>query len=341
MYEKYTVEERCRKILEDNGGVIADKARTILLEDPALKSLQAPLEFLSKNWRDPLTPALMSLSCEAVGGRPERTYNAALAMSLMNLSVYLWDDIIDKASLKSFKPTLFGKFGEGTALIVGGLATAKAFSLLIQMEEDKAKLQTLTKMFWNLWTKVAQAETLDHKLRTQKKLTSQNKLWKITTEAADLETCLRIGATIGNGSEKEIIHLGRYGLYFGIILELRKDFQVSVNLTLELAEKIRTGALPYFLLLAREQSEKIQKKLDAMFSKNTFKQRDIKELVEAMLENKSLDIAVRTIKSFTKKGREELTGLKKNDATQALRLFIEEQPLMFVRSLPGFKASQS
>jgi hypothetical protein len=76
-------------------------------------------------------------------------------------------------------------------------------------------------------------------------------------------------------------------------------------------------------------------------SKNTFKQKDIKELVEAMLEKKSLDIAVRTIKSFTKKGREELTGLKKNDATQALRLFIEEQPIMFVRSLPGFKASQS
>jgi hypothetical protein len=43
MYEKYTVEERCHKILEDNGGVIADKARTILLEDPALKYLRPPL----------------------------------------------------------------------------------------------------------------------------------------------------------------------------------------------------------------------------------------------------------------------------------------------------------
>jgi geranylgeranyl diphosphate synthase type I len=130
MYEKYNIEERCRKILEDNGGVIADKARTILLEDPALKDLRPPLEFISKNWRDPLTPALMSLSCQAVGGRPDKTHDAALAMSLMNLSFYVWDDIIDNAPHKLLKPTLFGKFGEGPALIVGGLTAEKDFTIL-------------------------------------------------------------------------------------------------------------------------------------------------------------------------------------------------------------------
>ena len=70
------------------------------------------------------------------------------------------------------------------------------------------------------------------------------KFWKIKTEAEDLETCLKIGAIIGNGSESEINHLGKYGLYLGIILELCKDFRISVNLTAELAEKIRNGTLP-------------------------------------------------------------------------------------------------
>jgi len=337
MHEKYTVEERCLKILEDNGGVVADKSRTILLEDVALENLRAPLEFLSKNWRDPLTPALMSLSCEAVGGRPERTYEAALAMSLMNLSVYLWDDIIDKASIKLFKPTLFGKFGEGVALMVGGLATAKAFSILNQMEEGRTKLQTVTELFWELWTKVAQAETIDLKLRTQKNLTSRDKLQKIMTEAADVETCLKIGAIIGNGSDEEACHLGRYGRCVGIILELRKDFQVSVNLTLELSKKIRTGAVPYFVLWAREHSEKIYRKLDDATSENTFEQGYIKEIVDAMLEKKSLDTAVRIIKRFTKKGVEELIGLERNSATQTLQSFIEDQLILFIRSLSKFK----
>src|SRR3989337_2992326 len=110
MYEKNNIEESCRKILEDNGGVIADKARTILLEDPALKDLRTPLEFVSKNWRNPLPPALMSLSCEAVGGQPEETHQAALSMNLMSLSFYIWDDMLDKTQFKLFKPTLYGKF---------------------------------------------------------------------------------------------------------------------------------------------------------------------------------------------------------------------------------------
>ncbi len=334
MSEKYNIEERCRKILEDNGGAIADRARTILLEDPALKDLRAPLEFVSKNWRDPLTPALMRLSCEAVGGRSDETYEAALAMSLMNLSVYLWDDVIDKAPLKLFKPTLFGKFGEGTALIIGGLASAKAFSILNQMNVDKTKLQTVTEMFWNLWTQVARAETISLKFRSQKNLSLRDKLWKIKMEALDLETCLRIGAVIGDGVESEIRHLGRYGLFLGIILELRKDFHVSVNLTLELAEKIRGGALPYSLLWASERSEKIRRKLSNLSNKNTIKQAYIKEIVEDALETKMLDNTVKSIARFTKKAREELIELESNNTTQTLRLFVEAQPSLFVGSLP-------
>src|SRR3990170_7769601 len=167
MCAKYNLKEHCHRILEDNGRIVADRARTILLEDPALKDLRPPLEFISKNWRDPLTPSLMTLSCEAVGGRSDVTCEAALAMSLMNLSFYIWDDIIDKAPFKLFKPTLFGKFGEGTALVIGGLASAKAFSILNQMDVDKVKHQTVTELFWNLWTKVARAETVNLRLRSR------------------------------------------------------------------------------------------------------------------------------------------------------------------------------
>jgi len=341
MYEKYNIEERCRKILEDNGGVIADKARTILLEDPALKDLRPPLEFISKNWRDPLTPALMRLSCEAVGGRSDKTYEAALAMSLMNLSFYIWDDIIDKAPCKRFKPTLFGKFGEGTALIIGGLASAKAFLILNQMSLEKVKAQIISRLFWDLWAKMAQTEATTLALRSRRDFSSKKKFWKIKTEATDLETCLKIGAILGDGSENEVRHLGRYGLCLGIILELWKDFHVSVNLTLELVEKIRSGALPYSLLWARERSEKIQKKLHHIANNNTIEQSYIREIVEDILETKALDNTVKAIKRFAKKGRGGLTELKMNNAARTLQMFIEAQPRVFVDSLSVLQAFES
>jgi len=334
MFGKYNLKERCHRILEDNGGMVADRARTTLLEDAALKDLRPPLEFVSKNWRDPLTPSLIALSCEAVGGQSDVTYEAALAMSLMTLSFNIWDDIVDKTMSKAFKPTLLGKFGEGTALMIGGLASAKAFSILNQMEVDKIKRQTVTKLFWDFWTKIAKAETVNLRLRKQGIVSARKKLWVIKMQAANLETCLKIGAALGNGSEDEVKHLGNYGLYLGTILELWKDFHVSINWTLALTEKIRSGALPYSLLWARKRSEKIQKKLEDLANENTIEPSDIKEIVENTLETKALNNTMKIIKKFTKKAKEELLELRNiNNTTRTLEFFVEAQPQLFIESL--------
>jgi len=281
---------------------------------------------------------MISLSCAAVGGCPKNTHEAALAMSLMSLSLYIWDDMIDKARLKLFKPTLFGKFGEGTALIVGGLASAKAFSILNQMNIDKVKRCTVTKLLWDFLVKMAQAETASLRLRNQKVLSAKKKFWKIKTEATDLETCLRIGAVLGNGSDSEIQHLGKYGLYLGMILELRKDIHVSINMTAGLAERIRTGALPYSLLWARERSEKIRNKLGDLSNKNSIKQTHIKEIVEDALDTKMLDHILRITNRLAKKARDELANLESNHATRTLQLFIDAQPLLLIRRLHKLQA---
>ncbi len=342
MYTKSSLKERCQRILEENGGHIADQASRILLEDPKLKDLRSPLEFISKNWRDPLTPALMGLSCEAVGGRSEATHEAALAMSLMNLSFNVWDDIVDKARFKVFKPTLFGKFGEGTALMIGGVASAKAFSIFSQMDLNKTKRQTISKMFWNLWTKMASAEAINLRLRSQGKISSRKKLLVIKSEAAaDVGTCLRIGAVLGNGSEVEIRHLGSYGLYLGTILELWKGYLVSINLTLGLAEKIRNGTLPYPLLWAKERSEKIQKKLEDLTKMNIIKPSDIKEIVENTFETKVLNNTMKNVKKLANRAEKELYELKMNRATQTLKFFVNAQPDLLIESLSMFQAEHS
>ena len=331
-----SLETRCRKILEDNGGIIAEKARAIFLKDSALKDLIPPFEFISKNWRDPLTPAMMRLSCEAVGGKPEETYIPALAMSLINLSFRLWDDMIDKTSIRSFKPTFYGKFKEDTTLIIGGLVTAKAFSFLSQANIEYKKRQTIHKLIWNFLTKMARAETINLRLRNQENPSTKDKFWKIKTEAADLETCMKIGAILGEGSQNEICQLGKYGLNLGIIMELWKDFHVSLNLTLELAEKIRSKALPYTVLWAKEHSERLQEILASSITKEN-EQIYIKQIVAAIIKAKTLNNTFETIKKLTENGKQVFTKMKRNTTTQTLQLFIEAQPRLFIESLPKIK----
>lgn len=337
MYTESSLKERCQKILDENGGEVADRASRMLLEDPMLKGLRSPLEFISKNWRDPLTPSLMSLSCKAVGGKPEVIYEAALAMNLIHLSFYVWDDMVDKAVYKSLKPTLFGKFGEGTALIIGGIASAKAFTILNQMKAEKIERQTVNKLVWDLCVKMAQAEIANRSLKRQKNASSIKKLAIIKSEASDMEICLRIGAILGGGSNDEVNHLGRYGLSLGIILELWKDFLVSINFTLELAEKIKNAKLPYSLLWAREHSEKIRKKLEELAQRNAINASDIKEIVEDVLAVKTLDNTLKIIQRFTNSALEGLLELKMDNSIQTLRFFIGAQSRLFIKSLASLQ----
>ena len=331
--KQQTAKEQIRKILEDYGGKTADKTTNLLLHDPTLKELKLELEFISKNWRDPLRPAMIKLACEAVEGKQQSTEKVAIAMSLMNLSFYLWDDMVDKATHRLFNPTFFGRFGEGPALIMGGIASAKAFTILNKANLDKANRQKIATLFWNMWAKMSTTEAVN--LRTRgSEYSAKDKLLKISVEAeADLGNCLKMGTVIGNGSENEINSLGKYGLYLGIILELQHDFQVSVNLTLELADKVKMGTIPYTLLLAKESSIELQETLKEIECKKTVGTKEIEKIVQGFLDANMLNKIEDTIEELSKKAIEELTFINKKGAAKALRSFAEVQTRFFKESL--------
>jgi geranylgeranyl pyrophosphate synthase len=326
--------EECHKILEKNGGVVAEKSRSIMLNDPALTELKEPLEFISKTWRDPLTPTLMRLSCKSVGGQPKETNDTAIALSLINLSFFLWDDIIDQSSSKIFQSTLSGKYGVGVALIVGGMVSAKAFSILNNLTFTKTKKKAISRMVWNLLSIMATVEMRSLKARRQKTDSSSNKLWKIKTESIDPETAMKIGASIGNGSINEIVSLGKYGSCLGAILGLTHDFRVSTNLTLELSDKIKNGNLPYSLLLASERSKSLKKSLEVLLTKNTVDQDSIKFVVEHILKIRVFEDIEKKVCVWVERASKALDELKQNSATQTLRRFVELQPKYFVDSIP-------
>lgn len=329
---KGSLEERCYGILEEKGGKIADEARTILLKEKSLTGLRQPLRHISDNWRDTFAPSMVVLSCEAVGGKPdETTHQAALAISLMNLSFRLWDDIMDKTTYRGFIPTIRGDFGGSVALMIGGLASAKAFSVLTGMKLNETKRQAIAKLVWNYWGNLAGAEVANLKLKRRGDVKPEEKLKVFEMEGVGVETMLKIGATLGNGSEDEMQHLGNYGRYLGTILELRRDFNVAINLTLELAGKIKSGALPYALLWARSRSEKVKGYLPLF--KGTIEPVDIRKIVEAMLETRALENTVRLIEELTKKGVVEVLEVKDSKTTLILRFFLEAQSEILAESL--------
>lgn len=316
-------QQQCKEILETYGGATADKAVKMLLEDPALEQMKPILEFISKTWRDPLTPAMINLACQAVGGKLAETQDIAIAVSYMNLSFRIWDDIIDKTLTRQFKTTVVGKFDASNALIIGGVVSAKAFTIINQLEIDHKKRQVVSGLLWNYWAKMAETEAINQKPKST--YTADDKLAKIESEAVNLETCLRLGAILGNGSNLEIEKLAIYGRCLGIVLELLKDYQASLNLTVELEEKIRSGCLTLAFLRGIEQSEPLKKRIALLSNQPKMSSIEIKDVINLMLQTDSLEYINQIMKKNVETAKRALYCMGVNDETEKLGFFIEAQ----------------
>ena len=276
----------------------------------------------------------MNLSCQAVNGNPQDTAEVAIAMSLMNLSFRILDDIIDKTYSRKFLTTFVGKFGESTALIVGGVISAKAFTLLNQASLDVEKKRKINALVWNYCAKMAEVETNDLEAKI-KEYSAKNKLNKIKAETINVQTSLEIGVIIGNGSTEETEGLKQYGECLGILLELQNDLQVSLNLTLELARKIKTNSLPLWLLRAKESSKEIDDEVKSMIKKEVTPEQ-IGRLVNLLLKSQAVAKTKEEIKLLTANGIKSLARLESNKEVEKMRIIIEAQEQLIACPIKSF-----
>ena len=90
-----------KKILERT----FSKFRQVSVSGVTNSDLLTVLQNVNDYWKDPLRPALTSLSCEAVGGTFELATDASVMFALVSAGFGIHDDIIDKTSIKHFRKT--------------------------------------------------------------------------------------------------------------------------------------------------------------------------------------------------------------------------------------------
>jgi len=329
-------EDHIQKILADKGGKVLKKTKKVMLEGVKEKGLRVPLRYLAKNWNDTLRPTLMALSCEAVGGEAEATTSAATAMTLLCSSMNIYDNIMDRSKFKRFIPTLPGKFGNGLALIVAGLVTAKAFAVLYEHAEKEippAKRTTVNKLFQDFLLKMSEAEAMNLSIKRQGSGSVREKFRVLQMQAADNEACMKIGAAIGCGSEHEIEQLGKYGLLLGTTIEIQEDLWEALNYTAELANKIRDGALPYVLTWAMNHSERAQNLLSTITKKEKIEPADIKKVVEVMSETGAVNHIKKLSRRLINKVTDTLAGIRECEAKQSLELLARGQQSLLFKGL--------
>jgi len=274
------------------------------------KPLREALEYFFESWFDILHPALISLSCEAVGGDKNQTVKFGAAVVLLAAGADIHDDIIDHSTCKGQNLTVFGKFGQDLAILAGDALILKGTYLLHEACEPytNSQRQRILESIKNTFFEICSGVAKETELRGSTSFSLEEFLSIVERKVAAVEATMMIGALIGGGSDQQIAVLSHYGRIYGMLLSLRDEF-VDVFEADEITNRLKNECLPLPIVLALQEDSKNQLLSDYLK----------KEITDENLE-KIVDL------SFDCKASRELVARMKNMINETVdSLFIIER----------------
>ncbi len=315
-----------KRIVEENGKAAVKNAHEEIL---SLKHtgevIYSALEYFAETILHsslPVFPALLSLSCKAVGGKTEKTTSIGAAMTLVAIAADVHDDIIDDSPTKYGKKTIVGQFGSDVALLAGdallfyGLAllNRECGSLLKQQRE--AIIGMTSKAFCD----ISNAEANETGLRKKHDLAPEEYFEIIRQKAVVPEVHCKIGGVLGNADEATLDALGRYGQAFGVASIIRDEFIDLVEQP-ELLSRMNHGYPPFPILYAL-RNKKIKPKVEKLIDNSRITEKLVNEIVDLILDSAEVQELRKDFSLEINRGLQALTLVKNVAIARDLRILL-------------------
>jgi geranylgeranyl pyrophosphate synthase len=326
MNSKPELMENFKGIIEERGKDALEEARKEIL---GLQYNGGPvssaLEYFAKvtlRGALPVFPALTSLSCEAVGGKTEKTTSIAAALTLIAGAADVHDDIIDQSPTKYSKKTVLGKFGRDVALLAGDALLMQGLMLLhkecesLSREQGKAIQNLVLEAFFE----ISKAEAMETRLMKRFDTPPQEYFEVLKSKAVVPELYCKIGAIMGNGDADAVEILGHYGRTFGIISLIREEF-IDLSEYAELQNRLKNECPPLPMLYAL-QNPKTKKEIILLLENKKLIKKSTLTMVETILATKEAQELKGKMDLMIKEETENLKCLKNSNITSELTLLI-------------------
>jgi geranylgeranyl pyrophosphate synthase len=258
----------------------------------------------------PIFPALVYLSCKAVGGKPEQTKSVAAAMMLVTASGDIHDDIIDKSTSKFARQTVFGKYGKDITLLAGDVLLIQGMSLL-QKNSESLRIERkidIADLITESMFELAGAEASEICLWKKPNVTPEEYFEVIRRKGSVAELHCRIGAILGCADEKALDATKEYGRIIGILSTVKDEFLDLENFS-ELKHKINNEMLPYPMICAF-QNQTLKKQLFPIISNKNFSKKDLPFVTKTILNSIEVKALKSELREFGEKAIMENTLLK-------------------------------
>jgi heptaprenyl diphosphate synthase len=316
-----------KDLIEKNGQEAADKAKAEILNSKYDNGpVSSALKYFAKvNLKSglPVFPALLTLSCKAMGKNSEKTVPVGASLALIAWAADIHDDIIDESLIKYSKKTVYGKFGSSIALLAGDALLIQGSNLLHKecealTEQQKTKIIELVS---EALFEISKAEAKEVKLRNKPDLTPKEVFELIELKAVVPALHCKVGAIIGQGTDQAIESLGNYGRIYGIVALMLEEFMDLMDYD-ELKNRIEHEYLPLPILCAFE-SEELKSRINALIETDSFNERNHGKLIELIMETKQTQELNKKMQNYTEKGVKEIGPITGNLATAELTTLLQ------------------
>jgi geranylgeranyl diphosphate synthase type II len=263
--------------------------KSLLSEKIGNRTLSDALEHYFSYWNDFSHPGLFSVACQATGQNPDSMLNPQAALAMIAAAFDIQDDIIDRSPAKHGCPTVYGKFGEDMALLLGNAFLIDGFALLgsVVSKLPIGRARKVFEVIKNCLFEVGNAHALEMKLKGRRDVPPKEYLHILEMKSASIEADMHIAALFGTDNRMLTEALRKYGRTLGILATLREEF-IDVFEQEELNRRVQSEALPIPIMYALHDAQS-RVRIRELLDKEKLALRDSQELVDIVFGSKPLD----------------------------------------------------
>ncbi len=312
------MEEKTKFLFEDWRTKLNFRLTSFLEEDdPA--TLYQPMQYVFEGSGKRIRPILLLLTCKAVGGNIEAAWDAAVAIELLHNFTLVHDDIMDDDDTRRGRETVHKKWTPNIALLAGDGILALSYRALLRT--DSEHLKRILEIYTDGIVAVCEGQALDMDFESREHVQPKQYLEMITKKTAYLlNISAKIGAIIGNGSDRQVTALGEFAQNLGVAFQIQDDLlDITVDedtlgktFGSDVKQKKRTFLLNYALTHASTQSQQALLNIFQMSeidNESIYQVRDIFESAGAISAAKE---SVDNYLSLANKNLESLNGNGEN-----------------------------
>lgn len=321
-------EEKIKKIMAEMkriGGKACKIAMdTVMKEEYECEIVREAISYFMRGlWGNFQHPALLAIACEAVGGNPQKTTLVGAALVLLTGAADIHDDVIDESKTKGSKATIYGKFGEDVAILVGDALLFKGLMLLNTACESfpKDTGKTVKELIKKGFFELGAAETIESTLKGNWNITPEEFLEVIKRKAAVAEAVARAGAVIGDATPNEVEDWGKIGRILSMLSNIRDEF-VDMFEAEELKNRRDNECLPLPILYAM-RDQKTKRKIIRILKKRELADEDVTEVADIVLKSKEAQLIKAKTHNLIKQGDAILKKYKQHPNVGLLNTLIK------------------